>query len=196
MNRYFNELQKVFLASTSPRRSELLSQVGIPYEVVPSSYVEKNDFLLRPEELVKEQALGKAKAAILPEGIECNDYPILGADTIVVLDNQILGKPHHTEEAKDMLTNLSGKCHQVMTGIGILYKGDIINFVKTTNVYFRNLSTKEIDWYVATGEPLDKAGAYGIQGTGALWVEKIEGSYTNVVGLPVEDIYNVLKLLK
>ena len=110
----------------------------------------------------------------------------------MVLDNQVLGKPHDETEARHMLERLSGQVHSVVTGVALLVKGREIVFHNETKVYFKNLAPFEIESYIASGEPMDKAGAYGIQGKGALWVEKIEGSYTNVVGLPVEHVYEEL----
>ena len=178
----------LYLASQSPRRTELLHQVGIDHTVVTSSYVEDNVVITDPIEMVKEQALGKARAAVgVPEG-----SIVLGADTIVVLDNQVLGKPHDESEARHMLERLSGRVHSVITGVALLIKGQEIVFYNETKVYFKKLAPFEIESYIASGEPMDKAGAYGIQGKGALWVENIEGSYTNVVGLPVEHVYDEL----
>ena len=178
----------LYLASQSPRRTELLTQVGIDHIVVSSTYEEANRGYDDPIEMVKAQALGKARAAVgVPEG-----SIVLGADTIVVLDNQVLGKPHDASEARHMLERLSGQVHSVITGVALLIKGQEIVFYNETKVYFKKLAPFEIESYIASGEPMDKAGAYGIQGKGALWVEKIEGSYTNVVGLPVEHVYDEL----
>ena len=178
----------LYLASQSPRRTELLTQVGIDHIVVSSAYEEANAGYDDPIEMVKAQALGKARAAIdVPEG-----SIVLGADTIVVLDNQVLGKPHDAAEARHMLERLSGQVHSVITGIALLIKNQEIVFHNETKVYFKKLAHFEIESYIGSGEPMDKAGAYGIQGKGALWVEKIEGSYTNVVGLPVEHVYDEL----
>ena len=157
----------LYLASQSPRRTELLTQVGIDHTVVSSTYEESNEGYDNPIEMVKAQALGKARCAVgVPDG-----SIVLGADTIVVLDNKVLGKPHDESDARHMLEHLSGRAHSVITGVALPF---------------------EIESYIASGEPMDKAGAYGIQGKGALWVDKIEGSYTNVVGLPVEHVYEEL----
>ena len=141
----------LYLASQSPRRTELLTQVGIDHIVVSSTYEEANKGYDDPIEMVKEQA-----------------------------------------EARHMLERLSGQVHSVITGVALLIKGQEIVFHNETKVYFKKLAPFEIESYIASGEPMDKAGAYGIQGKGALWVEKIEGSYTNVVGLPVEHVYDEL----
>ena len=178
----------LYLASQSPRRTELLTQVGIDHTVVSSSYEEPNEGCDSPIEMVKAQALGKARCAVgIPEG-----GIVLGADTIVVLDNEVLGKPQDEADARQMLERLSGRSHSVVTGVALLIKGDEVVFHNETKVYFKELAPFEIESYIASGEPMDKAGAYGIQGKGALWVEKIEGSYTNVVGLPVEHVYDEL----
>lgn len=178
----------LYLASQSPRRTELLTQVGIDHTVVSSSYEEPNEGHDSPIEMVKALALGKARCAVgIPEG-----GIVLGADTIVVLDNEVLGKPQDEADARQMLERLSGRSHSVVTGVALLIKGDEVVFHNETKVYFKELAPFEIESYIASGEPMDKAGAYGIQGKGALWVEKIEGSYTNVVGLPVEHVYDEL----
>ena len=178
----------LYLASQSPRRTELLTQVGIDHTVVSSSYEEPNEGHDSPIEMVKAQALGKARCAVgIPKG-----GIVLGADTIVVLDNEVLGKPQDEADARQMLERLSGRSHSVVTGVALLIKGDEVVFYNETKVFFKELAPFEIESYIASGEPMDKAGAYGIQGKGALWVEKIEGSYTNVVGLPVEHVYDEL----
>ena len=178
----------LYLASQSPRRTKLLTQVGIDHTVVSSTYEESNEGYDNPIETVKAQVLGKARCAVgVPDG-----SIVLGADTIVVLDNKVLGKPCDEFDARHMLERLSGKAHSVITGVALLIKGKEVFFYNETKVYFKHLAPFEIESYIASGEPMDKAGAYGIQGKGALWVDKIEGSYTNVVGLPVEHVYDEL----
>ena len=178
----------LYLASQSPRRTKLLTQVGIDHTVVSSTYEESNEGYDNPIEMVKAQALGKARCAVgVPDG-----SIVLGADTIVVLDNKVLGKPCDEFDARHMLERLSGKAHSVITGVALLIKGKEVFFYNETKVYFKQLAPFEIESYIASGEPMDKAGAYGIQGKGALWVDKIEGSYTNVVGLPVEHVFDEL----
>jgi septum formation protein len=143
---------------------------------------------LAPEVLVSTNALGKARSVLT----QCSDeVVVIAADTVVVLDGEILGKPKNKEEAGEMLRALSGKAHWVLTGTGVFYRGKHAVRVSATKVYFRNLNEKEIQSYVATGEPLDKAGAYGIQGQGAVFITKIEGSYSNVVGLDLADLYTL-----
>lgn len=177
---------QIFLASLSPRRRELLGQLGIDFTIVPSTYEEHNDTPVLPWQLVERQALGKAKAAVLPKDAVASDVNrvVIGSDTIVALDNQVLGKPRDEAEAKAMLRVLSGRSHEVITGVALLCGDRQEVFHCVTKVNFYDLTDEEIDAYVATGEPADKAGAYGIQGKGAYLVKGIEGSYTSVVGLP------------
>lgn len=183
------KMEKVCLASSSPRRRELLEQVGIPFEVVTSTYEETNQCYGSPAELVERQAQGKAMAASVDGSLQ----PVIGADTIVAYGNRVLGKPENEEDARRMLHLLSGKVHSVITGVCIRYDQCVHTFHCETKVHFYTLSDDDIDAYIKTGEPMDKAGAYGIQGKGALFVERIEGSYTNVVGLPVEMVAKALK---
>lgn len=171
----------LILASSSPRRAAILQQLGIPFEVQVSQVAE-GDFQGSMTQRVESLALAKAKAvAKVREGL------VLGADTLVCLDNKILGKPQDAEDAVRMLSLLSGKVHQVMTGLALVEGkgGKELCGHQLTYVRMRALSWGEIQRYVATGEPLDKAGAYGIQGRGAALIEELEGCYYNVVGLPV-----------
>lgn len=186
---YLNE-HKLVLASGSPRRKILLGDAGIDMTIHPSKIDESTFVQTTPEEYAKQLSLAKARdvAKLYPESW------ILGADTIVVIDNEILEKPNSKDDAVLMLNKLKNKRHQVYTGYSLCNlkkEQNIIQSVKT-DVYFNDLSEKEISWYVNTGEPFDKAGGYGIQGKGAFLVKKIEGSYTNVVGLPVGEILNLL----
>lgn len=189
----------LYLASGSPRRRELLDQLGIPFTVVKSTYEEHNEQYESPYELVEQQALGKALAAVLPTEAKGNAHTVLGADTIVVHKGHKLGKPHDVEGAKAMLGELAGDYHEVVTGVALCHydsNGDLLGqsvFHVCTKVYFFDLTEADIEAYVATGEPMDKAGAYGIQGKGAYLVKGIEGSYTNVVGLPIEVVARKLK---
>ena len=183
-------VQKIILASASPRRAELLKQIGIKFEVMVSDA--KEEMLdLSPGELAQNTAFQKAKL-ISRAGA---DSIIIAADTIVAVDGHKLGKPSDNKHAAEMLKMLSGRCHEVYTGLCVLEKPSGRYFLghECTKVYFRELSQAEIEAYVSTGEPLDKAGAYGIQGKGALLVEKIEGCYFNVVGLPLTLLYKTLK---
>ena len=193
----------IILASGSPRRYDLLKQMGWNVEVHSLPFAEAEtvkeaaihaEVLLSPfrnaDLVCAYNALGKGKAAANVLGTV---VPVIAADTIVVLGETILGKPADTADAKRMLLELSGRVHVVKTGIAVLYQDKTVLKVITTKVFFRRLTEKEIDWYVQTGEPLDKAGAYGIQGKGAVLVEKIEGSYDNVVGLPLTAVYETLE---
>lgn len=181
------------MASASPRRRELLEQVGLPCEVMPSEITEHNFGMADPEALVKRLALSKARdvARKVKEGI------VIGADTVVVYRGKILGKPIDEADAEGMLRKLSGHEHEVMTGLAIVDvdRGEEAVECVKTKVKFRRLSPEEIREYVATGEPLDKAGAYGIQGKGAALVKSIEGCYYNVVGLPLAKLVEMLKSL-
>lgn len=185
---------KIILASESPRRKELLKQIGIKYEVM-SCGGEAPVTATLPWEVVEEHALQKAEAvaASITE-----PAVIIGADTVVAFENCILEKPKSKEEAKAMLEKLQGKTHQVYTGVVILKKhpeGILkqVKFHECTKVTFYPMSPQEIEDYVNTGEPMDKAGSYGIQGIGAKYVKEIVGDYNNVVGLPVARVYQELK---
>lgn len=177
---------KLILASKSPRRKYLLEQAGIEFDVVPSQFDENAMALKKPNLYV--QALSQAKAEEVAQKFP--DRWIIGADTIVLIDGQILGKPTGKDAARRMLEQLSGQTHQVYTGFTIC----CIDRKKThtdavcTDVTFKELSQNEIEWYIHTDEPFDKAGAYAIQGLGTFLVKTIKGSYTNVVGLPVCEV--------
>lgn len=181
----------LILASASPRRASLLRQIGIPFEVVPSDVSE--DVTLSPEP--KEHALELARRKARDVAGRRADGIILGADTVVVLDGEILGKPHGADEAVQMLRKLSGRWHEVITAVVLLdpSKGGSHEAVEVTRVKFRDLSGEEVEEYVASGESMDKAGAYGIQGMGAVLVERIEGCYFNVVGLPLARLVEMLR---
>jgi septum formation protein len=175
------------LASASPRRRELLQQIDASFEVKVSSVEEVTGGNLAPAEIVVENAVRKAKAV-------AEAFPgdaVLGADTIVFLDGRVYGKPKDGEEAKAMLRALAGREHEVATGIAWVHAGEVFTDVETTRVFFAPLTEEAIDAYVKTGEPLDKAGAYAIQGRAAQFIESIEGSFSNVVGLP---LYAVCRL--
>ena len=175
----------LILASASPRRRELLTQIGVKFEIKISDVEEVMDSSLSAEAQVQSLALQKAQAV----ATSLNEGWVLGADTVVVNNGVLLGKPRNETEAKEMLDSLSGKWHQVMTAVALVdASGEQQTWtsVEITNVKFRDLTEKDIAAYVATGESMDKAGAYGIQGYGALLVERIEGCYNNVVGLPLQ----------
>lgn len=182
---------EIILASASPRRAQLLNQVGIPFRAVPSLIEEGQP--CRPwSQWV--QGLSRAKALSVTAG---EGQIVLGADTIVICRDKVLGKPGDKEEAQEMLASLAGTHHEVMTGICLVnYHAagyETYQDVEITRVHFRSLTADEIKTYAASGEPLDKAGAYGIQGLGALLVEKIEGCYFNVVGLPLVKTMQLLR---
>ena len=173
----------IILASGSPRRRQLLEQIGLKRFTVRSSDVDETADLSRPpSEIVEELSARKALAVAAEAGA---DSLILAADTIVTIEGAVLGKPADENDAFRMLCSLSGCRHQVYTGVTLLYRGERLTQHEVTDVTFRALSEAEIGAYIATGEPMDKAGAYGIQGLGALLVEGIRGDYFNVMGLPL-----------
>lgn len=187
---------RVILASKSPRRKELLEQIGLSFEVLVSDSDENLDIDI-PEEFVKELSRIKSKAVMdLMDGIDENTL-IIGADTIVVYDGKILGKPKDEEDAFCMLKMLSDNEHEVITGVTLLSKKngkiDMDTFFEKTKVFTYEMSDSEIKEYIATKEPMDKAGSYGIQGIGGKFIKKIDGDYNNVVGLPVSRIYQKIK---
>ncbi len=185
-------MRKMILASASPRRRELLTQAGFSFEVKVSDadevITEKE-----PDKIVKELALVKACAVAASE----TEALIIGADTIVAVDGKILGKPRDAEEAFSMLSMLQGRTHQVYTGVALITREEELQkshvFSEKTDVHMYPMTEQEIRAYIATGEPLDKAGAYGIQGRAAVYIRKIEGDYNNVVGLPISRLYQELK---
>lgn len=210
-------MRRLILASASPRRKELLEQAGAVFEIIPA----KGEELItkeEPREVVMELALQKAKevAALVPEqesaaspekvkvqtsnlSADGEEMVILGADTVVACDGRILGKPVDEADAVRMLSVLSGNTHSVYTGVAVVWKKDgnehIFQFYEETKVTMYPMSQAEIEAYVKTGEPMDKAGAYGIQGKCAIYIEKIMGDYNNVVGLPIARIYQEMKRL-
>jgi septum formation protein len=181
---------KLVLASSSPRREDILKQLKLKFTIVPGKIDESKYTETDPEKLVKKLALEKAKS--VSDLVE--DALIIAADTVVVYENEILGKPEDSEEAKEQLKLLSGKEHQVMTGIAVLSSetGELYVENNITFVKMLNISDEKIEKYVNTGEPLDKAGSYGIQGFGGLFVEGIKGSYYSVVGLPIHQLAEIL----
>ena len=173
----------VILASQSPRRRQLLEQMGFTnFKVCPAKGEETADPGLTPAQLV--EALSRQKAAEVAAGAAEDDL-VIAADTVVSIDGRVLGKPHSTQQAARMLADLSGREHTVYTGVTVRRGDQILTRHEATQVRFRPLTQEEIAAYVATGEPMDKAGAYGIQGRGALLARGIDGDYFNVVGLPV-----------
>lgn len=183
-------MRPVVLASGSPRRRELLGQMGVTeFEVLPAQGEESAPEGLTPDKLVEQLALQKAKEVFALR----RDCTVIGADTVVVLDGQVLGKPRDEEDAVRMLTALSGRSHEVYTGMAVLSGGKALTHAECTRVEFRVLTEAEIRAYVATGEPMDKAGAYGIQGKACVFIRGIQGDYYNVVGLPVCALHEMLE---
>ena len=176
------------LASASPRRKELLGLFRIPFQIRVADIDETMDPAGKPfDEVARVSGL---KAAATPHASE---DVVVAADTIVVCEGRVLGKPHSEEEAVSMLRLLSGRDHQVMTGVTVICGDQVKTFTEVTDIHFRDLSEKEIRNYVATGEPMDKAGAYGIQGGAALFCSRMVGDYYNVMGLPVCHLGQVLR---
>ena len=177
----------LILASASPRRKELLSLLGMPFTVRAADIDETMDPGKSPFDEVARVSRLKALAVSREDG-----DVVIAADTIVVCEGKVLGKPHSEDEAVNMLRLLSGRDHQVMTGCTVLLGSKQETFTEVTHLHFRPLSDREIQKYVQSGEPMDKAGAYGIQGGAALFCEKLEGDYYNVMGLPVCRLYETL----
>ena len=199
-------MSQIILASQSPRRKELLEQIGLEFEICPAKGEEVITKTI-PEEVVMELSKQKAEevaAMVSSFGEEHRDITtpsdilVIGADTVVAYDGKILGKPVNEADAKRMLTMLSGNTHSVFTGVTLVLidksgrAGELV-FYEKTDVKMHSMTEAEIDRYIATGEPMDKAGSYGIQGKCAIYVEKIDGDYNNVVGLPITRIYQELK---
>lgn len=184
-------MKKIILASTSPRRKEILSKLRLPFEVQESNYEEDMTLDMPPDKLVEFLSIGKARAVA-----EKNQNAIIiAADTFVVFDHHRLGKPKTPERAKEMLELLSGNQHEILTGVTIIDTDtdQTRSFSETNRVYMTALSPEVIDAYIKTGEPLDKAGAYAIQEIGALLIEKVEGDFFNALGLPLRRLANELK---
>ncbi len=184
---------QIVLASGSPRRKEMLEKLGIDITVIPSSAAEDELPGESPEEHVVRLSIDKAKEVAERDNVTGRWF--IGSDTIVLQDNSILGKPASHEEAAKMLRSLSGSEHQVLSGYAIIDRQtrEIVADVVATDVRFRQLTESEIAGYIASGEPMDKAGAYAIQGMGGVFVESINGSYNNVVGMPLCQVIEVLK---
>ncbi len=208
---------KIILASGSPRRRELLSQAGYEYTVVTSDVDEETDTLI-PKDYVMELAERKAKDVCDKEKVKwlefeksmvlqapsadeiksaAEGFVVIGADTVVALNNRILGKPYDYDDAYNTLNSLSGQTHHVYTGVSIIYydgeKSQTKTFYECTEVTFYPMTHEEIVWYLSTKEPFDKAGSYGIQGMGGIFVKEIKGDYNNVVGLPLARLYHELE---
>jgi septum formation protein len=184
---------RLILASKSPRRYELLKQIGLDFDVIPSGV--KEDFV--QGETPEDHVIRLAESKALEVGSRCPDCWVIAADTIVYINGSILGKPRNSKEAMEMLCRLSGQEHWVLTGFSVrhLAKGIRGQEAAQTAVKVKTLSPVEVEWYIQTGEPFDKAGGYAIQGVGSFMIESIRGSYTNVVGLPMCELIQMLNRL-
>jgi septum formation protein len=184
-------MKRIVLASASPRRRELLEQIGLRSEVDPTDYDEGKVSAAEPHEMARELSLGKARAAAQKH----RKALIIAADTLVLLEGRVFGKPHTDAQAREMLRALSGRTHSVITGFTVLdtETGKVVSKSVETRVHMRRLTLREIHAYVRTKEPLDKAGGYAIQERGAVLVDRIEGDYSNVVGLPLSALAEVLE---
>jgi len=182
---------EIVLASASPRRQELLRRIGLRFTVDPSDCREDGHLDLGPCERARQVSLEKARAVAASH----SNALVIAADTFIVSEGQVLGKPHTPDEARRMLKSLSGCSHTAITGFTILdtTDGKALSQAVETRIYVRELSEREIDSYVSSGEPLDKAGAYAIQGLGSVLIDRIEGDYNNVVGLPLSALAEALK---
>jgi septum formation protein len=189
---------QLVLASSSPRRQELLRYLGLPFTTQVPSIEEKRRDDETPVDYVQRNSWEKAQIIYQSLG---HDLPwaVIGSDTIGVLDDEVLEKPVDAADAKRMLARMSGRSHKVLTGLAVVYgrgpAAAVQQSVIETEVFFKQLTTQEITYYVGTGEPLDKAGSYGIQGIGGFLVERISGSYSNVVGLPLVELTEILRCL-
>ena len=184
-------MKKIILASKSPRRLELLRMLGLNVETASPDIDESAVEADSPSHLAEK--LAKTKAEKVYRDLHPEGCPVVAADTLVEIGGKILGKPRSVAEAGEMLRMLSGKLHYVHTGLAVIYSGTFASAVETATVHFRELSDDEIESYIMSGEPMDKAGAYGIQGSFAAHIRGIDGSYTNVMGLPVGKLYQELK---
>ena len=185
-------MNKIILASGSPRRKELLTMLGIDFDVIVANIDEQIDHNNDLVDEIKKLSFQKADAVFQDH----QDNIVIGSDTIVYIDNEILGKPKTIKQAKEMLHKLSNRTHQVVTAVTIMSKEKIDTFASITDVTFYELNDDEINEYVETVEPLDKAGAYAIQGKGSEFVKSINGDYYTVVGLPIAEVYRHLKNFK
>ncbi len=185
---------RLILASRSPRRIELLKNLGLEIEVRPSDFSEKHDPHINPAENTLKNAKGKVASVIGRMSYPYEHGWVLGADTVVVADGEIMGKPSDEKDARRMLKILSGRVHYVYSAFYLLNTANECSYGKSvrSEVKFRKLKEEEIEWYIETGEPMDKAGAYGVQGLGSIFIEEIRGSYTNVVGLPICELVEAM----
>ncbi|MEE0970609.1 MAG: Maf family protein [Clostridia bacterium] len=187
---------KFILASKSPRRKEILETIGLDFEIMTSEADESYEKGTAPSDIVMTLSARKAAAVkekLKAEGKDLSDTVIIGADTIVYAAGEVLGKPRSKEDAERMLTMLGGTSHTVISGVTVICGGRSASVFEETVVSFAPMTERDIKWYVESGEPMDKAGAYAVQGIASMWVDKIEGCYFNVVGLPVSALRKLLQ---
>jgi len=184
-------MRKIILASSSPRRKEIFSKTRLPFVVAPGNYEENITLKMKPKELAKFLSRGKAESVAGKH----KDAVVIAADTFVAYKDRLLGKPHTPEEAKEMLKMLSDTVHSVITGYTVIdtKTGKSLSRATENKVHLRKISDEEIDAYIKTGEPLDKAGAYAIQERGAVFVKRVEGDFLNIMGLPLYELMEDLK---
>jgi septum formation protein len=184
---YSNTDVRVVLASASPRRQEMLQALNIEFEICVPNVPERWTGKSNAARIACELAIAKVR--------KCgrHDALVIGMDTLVVIDRMKLGKPVDAQEAKEMLQSLSGKMHQVITGVALMWKRRVVSQAAVTEVQFRRIRSQEIDWYIQSGEPFDKAGAYAIQGLGRIFINRIDGCYYNVVGFPLAVFQRLLR---
>jgi septum formation protein len=190
---------RLVLASASPRRAELLRAAGFEFEVRPADVDERKNAAEDAARYVRRLA-GEKSAQVLGAMLDAAgsagaELAVLGADTVVVVDGEILGKPEDESDARRMLCRLAGRTHEVMTGVSLRSPASELTALETTTVWFRSLEQAELDWYISTGEGSDKAGAYGIQGRASRFITRLDGSYSNVVGLPVATVHRLVSQL-
>jgi len=184
---------EIILASASPRRAELLDQLGVKYTIQVVDIDESSQEGESPEDLVQRLAIEKSQAISLEDSLY---KPVLGADTLGVLNDELLVKPQNFEHAKHMLSNMSGNWHEILSAVALSYKGKTLICLNKNRVLFRQLSLAEIEDYWHTGEPQDKAGAYAVQGLAAAFIERIEGSYSGIMGLPLFETADLLQQIQ
>jgi septum formation protein len=182
-------MKRIILASASPRRKEILSKTKLPFEVQESNYEEDMSLDMSPTKLAEHLSFGKAKAV----ADKNKDAVIIAADTFIVYEDKLLGKPKTKEKAKEMLMMLNGKQHEIITGVTIIENEHSFSFHEIVKVFMEDMSEEDIDKYIATGEPLDKAGAYAMQLLGAIFIKKIEGEFYTAMGLPFKRLVSELK---
>lgn len=193
MSKQIYQYPVLILASRSPRRVELLKQIGLSCETLPADIDESQRLHEPPEQYVVRLAQEKAEACLQRLTVGQATLPVLAADTTVALAGQVLGKPEHDDDARKMLARLSGSVHQVHTAVALAFMGKVEVVLSTTMVEMMDISVQQITHYIASGEHLDKAGSYGIQGLAGAWIKRIEGSYTGVMGLPIYETAALLR---